>query len=47
VLTAQQTVLTARRSVAELTTRGFALDVALVRALGGGLTPAVAIASAR
>lgn len=39
VLIAQQTVLTARRSVAELTTRGFALDVALVRALGGGFVP--------
>lgn len=47
VLNAEQTVLTARRSAADLTTRGFALDVALVRALGGGLTPAVAIASAR
>lgn len=47
VLIAQQTVLTARRSFADLTARGFALDVALVRALGGGFTPAVSIASAR
>ena len=47
VLTAQQGVLVARRSVAELTTRGFSLDVALVRALGGGFDPATTIASAR
>jgi NodT family efflux transporter outer membrane factor (OMF) lipoprotein len=45
VLTAQQGVLTARRSVAELTTRGFSLDVALVRALGGGFTPSTKIAT--
>jgi NodT family efflux transporter outer membrane factor (OMF) lipoprotein len=47
VLTAQQGVLTARRSVAELTTRGFSLDVALVRALGGGFDPAKKVVSAR
>ena len=47
VLTAQQAVLVARRSAAELTTRGFTLDVALVRALGGGFNPATAVASAR
>jgi NodT family efflux transporter outer membrane factor (OMF) lipoprotein len=47
VLTAQQSVLIARRSVAELTTRGFSLDVALVRALGGGFSPASTIASVR
>ena len=47
VLTAQQGVLTARRSVADLTTRAFALDVALVRAIGGGFSPASTTASAR
>lgn len=47
VLTAQQGVLIARRSVADLTTRGFLLDVALVRALGGGFNPTSAVASAR
>ena len=47
VLTAQQGILVARRSVADLTTRGFVLDVALVRALGGGFDPATAVASAR
>ncbi len=36
VLTAQQGTLVARRAVAELGTRGFTLDVDLVRALGGG-----------
>lgn len=36
VLTAEDRVLQARRAVAELETRAFALDVALVRALGGG-----------
>ena len=36
VLTAEQQVLLARRRDADLTARGFALDVALVRALGGG-----------
>ena len=39
VLTAQDTVLQSRRAVADLEARAFTLDVALVRALGGGLTP--------
>jgi NodT family efflux transporter outer membrane factor (OMF) lipoprotein len=47
VLTAQQGVLVARRSVAELTTRGFSLDVALVRALGGGFGAAATRTAAR
>lgn len=36
VLTAEQGVIDARLEVARLETRGFALDVALIRALGGG-----------
>ncbi|HLY87398.1 MAG TPA: efflux transporter outer membrane subunit [Acetobacteraceae bacterium] len=36
VLTAENGVLTARRNVADLQARAFTLDVALVRALGGG-----------
>jgi NodT family efflux transporter outer membrane factor (OMF) lipoprotein len=36
VLLAEQQVLTQRRSVADLESRGFVLDIALVRALGGG-----------
>lgn len=36
VLSAEQTVLTARRSLAAIEARRFALDVQLVRALGGG-----------
>ncbi|WOK38267.1 efflux transporter outer membrane subunit [Sphingomonas sp. C3-2] len=40
VLTAEDRVLQARRAVATLQTRAFTLDVALVRALGGGLTAA-------
>jgi outer membrane protein TolC len=36
VLTAEDGVLDSRLSVARLETRAFALDVALVRALGGG-----------
>ena len=36
VLNAEAGVLQARRSVAELETRAFAIDVAMVRALGGG-----------
>jgi NodT family efflux transporter outer membrane factor (OMF) lipoprotein len=36
VLLAEQSVLTLRRNVADLEARAFALDVALVRALGGG-----------
>jgi NodT family efflux transporter outer membrane factor (OMF) lipoprotein len=36
VLTVEEHFLAARQSVATLQTRGFALDIALVRALGGG-----------
>jgi outer membrane protein TolC len=36
VLLAEQGVLRRRRIVADLESRGFTLDVALVRALGGG-----------
>lgn len=39
VLSAEQTVLTARRSLADIEARRFALDVQLVRALGGGFGP--------
>lgn len=42
VLTAEDTVLQARVTVADLQSRAFTLDVALVRALGGGLVPAPA-----
>lgn len=40
VLLAEQSVLAQRRVVADLESRAFALDVALVRALGGGFTGA-------
>jgi len=40
VLNAEEGVLQARRTVAELQTRAFTLDVAMVRALGGGFTTA-------
>jgi NodT family efflux transporter outer membrane factor (OMF) lipoprotein len=36
VLTAEDSLIASRQSVADLETRAFALDVALVRALGGG-----------
>jgi outer membrane protein TolC len=36
VLTAQDRALQARRIVADLQARAFTLDIALVRALGGG-----------
>jgi NodT family efflux transporter outer membrane factor (OMF) lipoprotein len=39
VLVAEQAVLTQRRIVADLDSRALALDVALVRALGGGFVP--------
>jgi len=39
VLIAEQAVLTQRRIVADLESRALTLDVALVRALGGGFTP--------
>ena len=38
VLTAEDTVLDRRRAAADLDTRAFTLDVALMRALGGGFT---------
>lgn len=38
VLTAEQSLLASRRAVAMLDTRAFTLDVALVRALGGGFS---------
>jgi NodT family efflux transporter outer membrane factor (OMF) lipoprotein len=40
VLSAEESVLSARLNVAELETRAFVLDVALVRALGGGFASA-------
>lgn len=40
VLLAEQSVLAQRRIVADLESRAFALDIALVRALGGGFTGA-------
>jgi NodT family efflux transporter outer membrane factor (OMF) lipoprotein len=39
VLSAEDLLITARRSEAELETRALILDVSLVRALGGGFTP--------
>jgi outer membrane protein TolC len=36
VLTAEDSLIASRQTVADLETRAFALDVALVRALGGG-----------
>ena len=38
VLTAEQALIGARRRVADLSARAFTLDVALVRALGGGFS---------
>lgn len=46
VLAAGQAVLAARRTRVDLESRGFVLDVALVRALGGGLSPVSAASSA-
>lgn len=46
VLAAQTAVLQNRRIAADLTTRAFSLDVALVRALGGGFEPAAPLPSA-
>ena len=40
VLTAQESVVSARLTVAQLETRAFTLDVQLVRALGGGFANA-------
>jgi NodT family efflux transporter outer membrane factor (OMF) lipoprotein len=45
VLTAQDRTLQARRIVADLQSRAFTLDVALVRALGGGFTSSATAAS--
>jgi outer membrane protein TolC len=39
VLTAQDSVLQQQRTVVDLEARAFTLDVALVRALGGGAVP--------
>ena len=41
VLTAQDSVLTEQRTVVDLEARAFSLDVALVKALGGGATPPI------
>lgn len=41
VLSAEQAVLTARRSLADIEARRFALDVQLVRALGGGFQTSI------
>jgi len=46
VLSAEQSVLQNRQIVADLEARAFALDVQLVRALGGGFTPNTAAAAA-
>lgn len=43
VLTAEQALIVARRRNADLSARAFTLDVALVRALGGGYTAAAAV----
>jgi outer membrane protein TolC len=40
VLLAEDSVLTARRSVVDLEARAFDLDIQLVKALGGGYAPA-------
>ncbi|MFW2828924.1 efflux transporter outer membrane subunit [Sphingomonas sp. ID0503] len=40
VLDVEDRLLSARQAVADLDARAFALDVALIRALGGGFTPA-------
>lgn len=39
VLVVEERLLAARRAVAELDMRGFALDISLIRALGGGFVP--------
>ena len=40
VLSAEESVLSARLTVAQLQARAFTLDVALIRALGGGFAAA-------
>jgi len=47
VLTAQDSVLTEQRTVVDLEARAFSLDVALVKALGGGATPPIFFDPAR
>ncbi len=47
VLTAEDELITAQRSEAELETRALILDVALVRALGGGFSPETLDAQSR
>ncbi|KHA63016.1 TolC family protein, partial [Sphingomonas sp. Ant20] len=47
VLSAEEAVLTARRSVAAIDSRRFALDVQLVRALGGGFQPLIQTSGTR
>ncbi|UZK68951.1 efflux transporter outer membrane subunit [Sphingomonas sp. S1-29] len=47
VLSAEQAVLTARRSLADIDARRFALDVQLVRALGGGFQPSIQTSETR
>ena len=44
VLTSEERVLQARRSVSDLEARAFALDIALIRALGGGFSSTTALA---
>jgi NodT family efflux transporter outer membrane factor (OMF) lipoprotein len=39
VLSAEDSLISARRNVADLRSRAFSLDIALVRALGGGFAP--------
>ena len=39
VLVAEDTLITNRRAMADIRARGFALDVALIKALGGGFQP--------
>lgn len=46
VLTAQNSVLQAQRTVADLNARAFTIDVSLVRALGGGFSAPTATSSA-
>lgn len=47
VLSAEQNVLTARRTLADIESRRFALDVQLVRALGGGFQPSLQTSGTR
>jgi outer membrane protein TolC len=47
VLSAEDAVLTARRSLAEIEARRFMLDIQLVRALGGGFQPTLQTSGTR